>query len=240
LSWFRFRNRPNAVASATAGVTVEVRPEPGARWIETKGDNLDRIDLADGGIWLRIARPSLQTRVMIAVPDGTIEDFGTTLTVHVSEGRTTAVAVEQGEIAVRLEGRPEMRLKGGQSWVAPPQTPAMTALADDSDKTARRPTSSRAGGATPASIAHPLTTKSAEKRSVAGEHADDPVEIAAGNAEDIAYMRIIDLLRAGKGTEARQAARDYLVRFPDGFRRLEVREVAGSGGASSESARSTP
>jgi TolA-binding protein len=64
--------------------------------------------------------------------------------------------------------------------------------------------------------------------SASAQRADGAIEIAAGNAEDRAYLQIIDLLRTGKASEAREAARDYLRRFPEGFRRVEVGEVAGS------------
>src|SRR5262249_38980983 len=110
LSWVRLRHRSTPGVSATAGGHIKVRPGAGAQWVEAKDDGLDRIELGDGGLWLGLARPSLRARVLIAVPDGTIEDFGTTLRVRVAGGRTTAVDVEQGEVAVRLEGRPEMRL----------------------------------------------------------------------------------------------------------------------------------
>ena len=49
-------------------------------------------------------------------------------------------------------------------------------------------------------------------------------------AEDAAYLQVIALLRAGKQDEARAAARSYLERFPNGFRRDEMIRVA-SGGA---------
>jgi len=45
-------------------------------------------------------------------------------------------------------------------------------------------------------------------------------------AEDTKYIEIVDLVRAGKTSEARAAARDYLERYPNGFRKLEVMDVA--------------
>jgi hypothetical protein len=242
--WWSRRGHPLfATNPIVAGATIEVRPQQGARWSETKGQDIDRVDLLDGAIWLRIERASMRTRVLIALPDGTIEDFGTTLTVHVTGGRTTEVAVEQGEVAVYLKDRPEMRLKGGQSWIAPAQTAATAPDPSDVEKIAPRRVASHSETAAPPSGSRAPTTRSIEKHSSAAPRAEGPDEIAAGNAEDLAYMRMIDLLRAGKKSEAQQAARDYLSRFPDGFRRVEVREVAGTGnanGASTDNSRTTP
>jgi hypothetical protein len=49
---------------------------------------------------------------------------------------------------------------------------------------------------------------------------------AENRAEDEAYLAIVSLLEQGRAVEARAAALDYLVRFPQGFRRVEVAEVA--------------
>ncbi len=45
------------------------------------------------------------------------------------------------------------------------------------------------------------------------------------HAEDVAYLTLVSLLRAGRQQEARQAARSYLARFPHGFRRKEAERV---------------
>jgi hypothetical protein len=41
-------------------------------------------------------------------------------------------------------------------------------------------------------------------------------------------MQIVQLARAGKSEEARAHARDYLLRFPKGFRRVEVLDLMSS------------
>jgi hypothetical protein len=42
----------------------------------------------------------------------------------------------------------------------------------------------------------------------------------------MAYLHVLDLLRASRMTEAKAAASDYLHRFPFGFRSQEVRTIA--------------
>jgi hypothetical protein len=45
-------------------------------------------------------------------------------------------------------------------------------------------------------------------------------------AEDAAYLLVIALQRASDLPGARAAARDYLQRFPDGFRRAAIEPLA--------------
>ncbi|HEY0463137.1 MAG TPA: hypothetical protein VGC79_02960 [Polyangiaceae bacterium] len=56
----------------------------------------------------------------------------------------------------------------------------------------------------------------------------EPPAAGAGleNAEDDAYLQIVNLLRTGREPEARAKATEYLQRFPHGFRRLEVENIA--------------
>jgi hypothetical protein len=216
----RFEPRPIAAESV-----VDVRAELGARWSQSKGDDFNRVDLIEGALWLRIQRARSESRVVIGVPDGEIEDFGTVLTVRVADSRTTSVVVKEGHVALRLRDLPEVQLHAGESWTAPPEvTPPPVA-----------PEPSPVGLGLTASIGSHSAPKGAHETSkdTASPRRDPkrttqpiPAEIEAGNAEDRAYVEIIDLVRAGKTTAARAAARDYLVRFPDGFRRIEVRDVA--------------
>lgn len=47
-----------------------------------------------------------------------------------------------------------------------------------------------------------------------------------GSDEDVAYLRTLGLLREGRNEEARLAAKEYLERFPNGFRHEEVKKIA--------------
>jgi outer membrane protein assembly factor BamD (BamD/ComL family) len=52
------------------------------------------------------------------------------------------------------------------------------------------------------------------------KHPSDP------RAEDAAYLRVIALQRAGSAVDMKEAAEDYLRRYPAGFRRSEVERLA--------------
>ena len=56
--------------------------------------------------------------------------------------------------------------------------------------------------------------------SFAKGHPEDP------RAEDAAFLAILSLEKAGRRTEAVQAASEYLTHFPNGFRRAEAEVIA--------------
>jgi outer membrane protein assembly factor BamD (BamD/ComL family) len=45
-------------------------------------------------------------------------------------------------------------------------------------------------------------------------------------AEDAAYLRVIALQRCGDAASTKDAAREYLRRYPSGFRRVEVEPMS--------------
>jgi hypothetical protein len=175
---------------------------------------------------MRIKRASSDSRVLIVVPDGEIEDFGTALTLGVANARTTHVSVAEGEVEVRLHGFAPLRLTGGQSWTAhhpeessTPRTSEAPLLAEHPlpipSVKIRRPLS-------PAE--HSSRSRASLTRASASAAAAMPVpdDIAAARAEDRAYLKVVELARAGEQRAARAAALDYLARFPHGLRRLEL------------------
>lgn len=190
---------------------VNVDARPGARWAERRTPSAYHVELSNGSAWFTV-RSNRQQPVFIDLPDGSIEDRGTVFEVEVSALRTARIAVREGRVLVRLHGAPSFELAAGQIWTAPSMaTPPIVraeppvAPAPSASVTVRTP-----------HLRVPGTTSSAR---------------GFDSAEDDAYLRIVDLLRNGHTTEASAQAKQYLARFPNGFRRLEVSEIA---------ARSTP
>jgi hypothetical protein len=212
--------------SVASEEVVEARPEPGARWSQAVAVDFYVVHLEEGALWLRIHRPRASSKVVIEVPDGEIEDFGTVLTVRVTGGRTIGVVVDEGDVVLRLRGASNLHVRAGESWSAQDEpvraSPAPT-LAQGVELP--RPVTSTA---VHPKAAHPARALAADD--TVGRHVavapESSVEIDAGNAEDSAYVEVLDLLRAGKSSAARAAARNYLQRFPNGFRRIEIMDVA--------------
>jgi TolA-binding protein len=179
--------------------------------------------------------------VLVVLPDGELEDIGTTFSVTVDGGRTTRVRVEEGSVVLRLNGRAPLTVTAGEAWAPALPAPSAAASASASSQTAptsvppARPSAARSPPS-PAPLASPaVDDPSADFRAaLSALHAGRAGEAAAGfasflarhphdaRAEDAAYLRFLALQRSGDESAASAAAREYVRRFPRGFRRTEV------------------
>jgi len=220
-----------------------VRASSAALWSETTRDQLEQVRLERGSLWLHVdhaSRPS--RRLLVLLPDGELEDTGTTFSVSTEDGRTTRVEVQDGSVVLRVRGRLPVALGAGETW-NPGPTPAASAAASPTPS-AETPPTLRAAPPSPtapaASSAEPLAPsvlpnpsddfRAAMARLDSGDslgaaaafatflakHPRDP------RAEDAAYLRVIALHRSGDDSSMKQAAQTYLSRYPTGFRRAEV------------------
>jgi len=196
---------------------VTTTDEGGARWSTYDEGKLRRIDLLEGTLALRIDRPASGKRVVVRVPDGEIEDTGTTFRVAVKDGRTSAVEVDDGSVVVKLEGMPAITLRAGEKWTRDvPAERSSPAVASPPTAPSASASASVQAAPRPIAVGRPATVTSASPRASAA--IDD-------GEEDRAYVEIVRLLREKRDGEATAAARDYVRRFPNGFRRTEVDRV---------------
>jgi hypothetical protein len=98
---------------------VDVSAGVGARYTRTTEASVDRFQLLDGTLRLRVQRPPGGRRVVVAVPDGEIEDVGTAFEVVVADRHTDQVSVDEGRVVVRLADRAAVTLEAGTAWTRP-------------------------------------------------------------------------------------------------------------------------
>jgi len=180
-----------------------------ARWSRRIAGGIEWIELSDGRFHIEVRAHDRIRRVAVRAPDGRIDDLGTVFNVAISGGHTTRVAVEVGSVMLRLEGTSAATVSAGEVWERRLNEPAEW---ETSHAEARAPRHVFA------EAVHLGTTKA--RPGDAGLNAGDH------RAEDDAYMNVIRLLRQARVAEAQTAAREYLRRFPDGFRRDELRMVS--------------
>lgn len=207
-----------------AGLRVLERPPPpnrpadtvvvatvmgGAEWARRDTPAGQRIDLWDGALHLAVQRPPTGAPLVVRLPDGEIEDVGTSFTVVVREGRTQSIAVTDGAVVFRRPGEGDVRLGAGDRWAREERLPAAQ-VPKELEPAVRREAPRARAPAVPAPSAS----------SSGGE------DIPSAAAEDAAYLHVVALLREGRTAEGRLAAQDYLRRFPRGFRRAELERVA--------------
>lgn len=217
---FLRHSAPEAVADLPKSA-VEVLAKAGARWVIRSTAALEQVELSDGEATFKV-HPHAARRVLIQLPDGELEDLGTTFEVVVRDQHTSHIAVSEGRVAVRLSSQPEFLLGAGEHWeraaaVSPlPPPSASVATSNERAPIALRANEPRAVPRHPAKAPSPTP----EPKPSAAPDSEST------RAEDTAYLGVVSLLRQGRDAEARQQAKAYLLRFPSGFRRVEMLNVA--------------
>jgi ferric-dicitrate binding protein FerR (iron transport regulator) len=235
-------SRPRARAESVEhfASVIEVRPEAGARWSEHTERELDRIDLEQGLASFTV-HPHDGRRVVVRLPDGELEDVGTVFEVRVASQRTVHISVSEGRVAIRLRGLADFSLGAGGTWQPESAAPTASVASEPSrgsnplQSAERAPALALGVNAAPGSDTNTDAARSrtralatapsrpSSERSAERETAPD---IQLAKAEDDAYLHIVELLRQGKYADARVEAKSYLLRFPNGFRRVEVLNIA--------------
>ncbi len=229
---------PAVAPVALAPEAVTIRANGAARWSRRVEARLERIVLESGTLSIHVDHTVSEQGVLVVLPDGELEDIGTTFAVSADAGHTTQVTVQEGGVLLRLHGQPALALGAGDSW-SPASSDATQLPSTPAPEPARR-SARRTRSATPTlRRSAPEPDPSAEFRAAmsaldSGDNTRAASSFAAflgahphdAHAEDAAYLRVLALQRAGDSTAARLAARDYLSRYPRGFRRAEVEALA--------------
>ncbi|RYZ09926.1 MAG: hypothetical protein EOO73_03240 [Myxococcales bacterium] len=230
---------------------VTVRADSSAQWSRRAEAERDVVTLARGALYIRV-EPGRGRRLLVQLPDGELEDIGTVFSVSADAGRTTRVTVQEGSVVLRLEGKAPIALGAGEAWTPAPPPPASSEVAPltapaapstssrvrvrPSDEGAKRVESPKA-----ADSAEVTPDSAAEFRAAMGAFNQGEGSRAAklfaaflrrypqdSRAEDAAYLRVLAHQRSGDVGATGSAARDYLARYPRGFRRAEVEALLGA------------
>jgi len=224
-----------------------VHADPTSVWSEQRDGQRERVKLERGSLWMHVDHAAGDRRLLVELPDGELEDTGTTFSVRAENEHTTRVAVEEGRVVLRLRGRPPIKLGPGDIWV--PDVPVLPAPAS----------AAQVIGPPPSRQAPPIAPSSPVARSSAAASgspvlaADGSIDFRAAmdalnrgdnreaatrfgsfvaqrpqdpRAEDAAYLHVIALQRCGDIGATKDAAAEYLRRYPAGFRQAEVERLS--------------
>ena len=223
-------------ATEALGSVVEVRAEAGARWSERSSREVDQVNLWAGAAAFTV-HPHKLRRLVIQLPDGEVEDIGTVFEIRVSEQHTRRISVSQGRISVRLRGRPAFTLGAGEAWEPESAAPKDTETQSLPVRASATPSSapSLAAVTTASGVASRSSKVAVRPRALVGREKGSKLASALepqmqnsslDDAEDDAYLQILKSLNRQSYVEVRALAKDYLLRFPNGFRRVEVLNIA--------------
>lgn len=220
-------------AGAPKQTAIRVENEGRANFERSTEGDIERVTLLDGTARFSVAHEGVGPhKLVVKVPDGEVEDIGTTFHVTVREGHTVRVAVDEGRVVVHTtkSGAHGRIVSAGEVWDAEPEETAKSAPGPSA---APSPSAAPATGSTTADIVShqrpktsPLPAAKTEPAS-APNKAPAPAAMPSSSAgEDAAYLTVIHLLREGRRDEAKAAARKYVVLYPGGLRRKEMDVVA--------------
>jgi ferric-dicitrate binding protein FerR (iron transport regulator) len=238
------RARQPAQGGASPAV---VHADPATGWSERAEGDREVVVLEHGALSIRVDHAISARRLVVMLPDGELEDTGTTFTVSADGGRTTRVAVQEGSVQLRLRDLPAIAVAAGEVWT--PATPLATASARASSNTSGEPSPVTPPHLAPvAPHAQPprVATFSELAHDAAADFSGPMAALDRGDnraaadgfarflrshesdarAEDAAYLRVIALQRCNDHDGMRAAALEYLRRYPAGFRRGEVKTLS--------------
>jgi hypothetical protein len=239
----RLRRPAEAPAHASSAV---VQADSSAVWAERMVGDRENVVLERGALWVHVDHSSGQGRLLVLLPDGELEDIGTTFTVSADDGHTTRVAVQEGHVVLRLRGQAAIALGPGDTWIPDPRpvasASASVALPVDAAPAARLDRGEQSASSPRPSAAlapPPVSDPSVDFRvAMAALDVGDNHQAAAAfakflekhprdaRAEDAAYLRVIAFQRSGDSAGMKQAALEYLRRYPTGFRHAEVEPLS--------------
>lgn len=220
-------------------ITTEtmVVPEGGATFTRRATAGVEIVDLQAGAITLSVRPLPAGERFLVKTSDAEVEVRGTVFRVEAEARGITSVEVTEGKVEVRFHGA-IWRVGAAERWArpleaSPPSNPARSEA--HAARSAQRPPPASPAAAPVAGEDDAARTlnegleladrgdyDAATRRLTAfceAHPADD-------RAEDAAFLVIVSMQRAGRHAEARAAARRYLARYPDGYRRIEAAALA--------------
>jgi len=113
-SFIYFRARSGASPGTERAVVV--RADGTASWSRQSEGAVEKILLERGALSIHVDHTPEGRRLLVVLPDGELEDIGTTFTVSAEAGRTTRVSVESGSVVLRIRGRAPLALSAGDTW----------------------------------------------------------------------------------------------------------------------------
>jgi hypothetical protein len=99
---------------SAAGLVVHA--SAAAVWSKQSQGDRETVVLESGELWIQVDHARRNTRLVVALPDGELEDTGTTFTVNAANGRTTRVAVREGSVVLRITGKSPRTIGAGATW----------------------------------------------------------------------------------------------------------------------------
>jgi hypothetical protein len=207
-------------AQAIPDFMATVQAADGARWTQTRNGPVEHVVLEDGALSIGVRHRNDQERLIVDLPDGTLEDRGTTFAVEARGGHTTHVTVIDGAVALRIRGADDVVLRAGSSWPPIPTTHARSISTASPTASANRQPEDDGSASYAAAVSLLRRRSYAPAASVFHDyvqaHPQEP------DAEDASYLEAVALAQSGDANGAITAAERHLSSYPKSFHRKEA------------------
>jgi hypothetical protein len=200
---------PTAQASSAV-----VHADGAAVWSKGREGGREKVVLERGVLWIHVDHSPGQGSLVVVLPDGELEDIGTTFIVTAEDGHTKRVTVQEGRVVLRRRDRPQVAIGSGETWVADAPAPAACSSAAPPSEPAAKP----AEHAAPAEYAAPAPL--AHERSAARLRSSAPVGSAQAPDPSADFRAAMNALDVGDNHEAATEFASFLRKHP-GDRRAE-------------------
>lgn len=209
------------VAPRTDGITASgavVQAEAKARWSRRTDAGRELVVLEHGSLRIRVQQAPGARSFAVMLPDGELEDIGTTFSVTVTGGRTERVHVDEGTVLLRLRGRAPIVLEAGQAWHASPTSPLPRTRSSDEpvelSEPARpaRPTPARETMSRPPAAASQVATVPGSAP-LASPSAATPMDQLGPDAS-AEFRTALAALNTGQSRSAAQQFRRFAEKYP--------------------------
>jgi hypothetical protein len=213
--------RPPASSSSSAeSFTGTIVAGSDAKWSRQRAGGIERVRLEDGTLHLEVRRQGPGERFFVDLPDGEIEVHGTRFEVSVQAGATTSLRVEEGVVALRRSGAPELLLHGEETWAKPRAIEAPLPSPSGSSL-AHKPRAAHQDRAAVAAEYDAAVTAYREKHYSDAARKFSAFVAAHGHApeaEDAEFLEASALAHDGHTDAAAVIAERFLARYPSSFR----------------------
>jgi len=194
--------------------SASVRADGEASWSKSVDGNREKVVLERGTLSIHVEHSPERGPLVVSLPDGTLEDVGTTFTVAVEDGHTERVSVSEGRVVLRLHDTPPISVGPGESWnwSSPTPTPGASTASSASAQSATPPGPAAPldSSATPSTPAAPVDSSAARLESAPRPSALAPAAPEASSA----FRAAMDALGHGEYGRAATLLEGFLEKYP--------------------------
>lgn len=200
--------------SSTAEEAIAIVAAPATQWSRKQENHREIVTLTAGTLSISVDHARSPRRLRVSLPDGDLEDIGTTFSVTVTGSVTSHVEVRHGAVILRLRGREPVVLGANESWT--PSGPIGVSTSSPAPSTAPAPIPPPAVAAAPQTPPpRPVHEPARAPASApARELTPTPSATAEGDRAATDFRAALSALNAGDPARAAAAFAAFLTSYP--------------------------